>query len=121
MLVFAYKSSRILPFGNILCRNSGFSRQCTSLYISSQILASSRISSKMYKSLEFKCFHGEMDITTVFGTVVPGSNPGGSTKNVSVASIFVAPTENDISHFRQDSNGKPVHKNSFNQLTLFVG
>jgi len=25
-------------------------------------------------------FHGEMDITTVFGTVVPGSNPGGSTK-----------------------------------------
>ncbi len=28
----------------------------------------------------FTCFHGEMDITTVFGTVVPGSNPGGSTK-----------------------------------------
>ncbi len=25
------------------------------------------------------CFHSEMDITPVFGTVVPGSNPGGST------------------------------------------
>jgi hypothetical protein len=25
---------------------------------------------------------GEMDITTVFGTVVPGSSPGGSTKRL---------------------------------------
>ena len=25
------------------------------------------------------CARGEMDITTVFGTVVPGSNPGGRT------------------------------------------
>lgn len=25
------------------------------------------------------CPRGEMDITTVFGTVIPGSNPGGGT------------------------------------------
>ncbi len=52
-----------------------------------------------------------MDITTVFGTVVPGSNPGGSTKNVSAASIFCASTASDISHLRQDSNEKPVYEN----------
>ena len=30
--------------------------------------------------LRLFCFRGEMDIMTVFGTVGPGSNPGGSTK-----------------------------------------
>ena len=36
---------------------------------------------------------GEMDITTVFGTVVPGSNPGGSTSALHLCDS-------------QDSNGK---------------
>lgn len=28
-----------------------------------------------------KCTYGEMDITTVFGTVILGSNPGGCTND----------------------------------------
>lgn len=36
------------------------------------------------------CTHGEMDITTVFGTVILGSNPGGCTaKGVSGYSLVV--------------------------------
>lgn len=53
--------------------------------------------------LRLFCFRGEMDIMTVFGTVGPGSNPGGSTKNVSKASIFCAIAESDLRHFRLDS------------------
>lgn len=41
----------------------------------------------LYKS----SFHGEMDITTVFGTVVPGSNPGGSTNKM--VTFFWLPQE----------------------------
>ena len=29
---------------------------------------------------EYLCSHGEMDITTVFGTVIVGSSPTGGTK-----------------------------------------
>jgi hypothetical protein len=42
-----------------------------------------------------------MDITTVFGTVIPGSNPGGSTKNISVAQIFCAPAARRLRVVRQ--------------------
>ena len=50
-----------------------------------------------------------MDITTVFGTVVPGSNPGGSTKNVSVAKIFCASTASRLREMRQDSNAAVMY------------
>ena len=43
-----------------------------------------------------------MDITTVFGTVVPGSNPGGSTNKT--FTFFCDPTASRLREMRQDSN-----------------
>ncbi len=38
----------------------------------------------MSATLEGVCPRGEMDITTVFGTVVPGSSPGEGTDRVKI-------------------------------------
>jgi hypothetical protein len=37
------------------------------------------------------CTHGEMDITTVFGTVIGGSNPSGCTKSVYIQDLRSVP------------------------------
>ena len=49
------------------------------------------------------CSRGEMDITSVFGTAVLGSNPGGSTKIENEVSNFLLPQKANLLSFRQDS------------------
>ena len=51
-----------------------------------------------------KCFRGEMDITPVFGTVVLGSNPGGSTSKNSLRAIFVYASTNSAGYIRIQKN-----------------
>ncbi len=46
---------------------------------------------------------GEMDITSVFETVIPGSNPGESTKNKNAMSVFCALAASHLRVMRQDS------------------
>ncbi len=41
-----------------------------------------------------------MDITPVFGTVVPGSNPGGSTKNNKQSVCFLCFRVHELLHVR---------------------
>ena len=49
-----------------------------------------------------RCTHGEVDIITVFGTVVLGSSPGGCTKvkEKALANASAFSFRNDLRHFR---------------------
>ena len=42
--------------------------------------------------ISLNCICGEMDITTVFGTVIPGSSPGGCTDKLQDASFKMQDT-----------------------------
>ena len=53
-----------------------------------------------------------MDITSVFETVVPGSNPGESTKQER-GECFCAFEESKLLGFRQDSNAAVMFQKSF--------
>ncbi len=61
----------------------------------------------MYNCLVyFNCTHGEMDITTVFGTVIGGSNPSGCTKTKG----FYAPKRVNCFTRERDSKGFSIFR-----------
>ena len=60
-----------------------------------------------------------MDITTVFGTVIPGSNPGGST--TIKRSVCCAPAAHELLHVRQVRTKNRYTRRFANKRRVLVG